>query len=177
MTNLSVDAAGLRSGRAASVIRPRDAGFNPEGPIHRDKSTCRRQIAMMHAILLNCVEPFVSAIDITMGDEVPVYSRASHSRIAVTAVALLLTATAGAPELCAAAADVQSEACADTIGLKLAKAVLPAPFGLPLRVQQSEAPSDLIQPCGAGAAMAGSYAAARRDAAAPRPVKRIREVE
>ena len=130
---------------------------------------------MMHAILLNCVEPFVSAIDITMGDEVPVYSRASHSRIAVTAVALLLTATAGAPELCAA--DVQSEACADTIGLKLAKAALPAPFGLPLRVQQSEATSDLIQPCGAGAAMAGSYAEARRDAAAPRPVKRIREVE
>src|SRR6202163_2029784 len=56
----------------------------------RHKPTRRRQIAMSRTILLNCVEPFLPAIDITMGDEVPVYSRASLSRTAVTVVALLL---------------------------------------------------------------------------------------
>ena len=51
---------------------------------------------MTRSILLNCVEPFLPAIDITMGDEVPVYSRASLSRTAATVVALFLTATASA---------------------------------------------------------------------------------
>jgi hypothetical protein len=155
---------------------------------------------MTHVILLNCVEPFVSALDITMGDEVPVYSRASHSRTAVTAVALLLTATAGGVAREFRGADAQSEAGA--IDLNRIKAALsgtlqsamnrPAvPFpsrvrpvrsiadigGLPLRMQQSEAMSDMIWVLGAGAAMAGSYAEAQRDPAAPQPIERIREVE
>jgi hypothetical protein len=157
---------------------------------------------MTRAILLNCVEPFVSAIDITMGDEVPVYSRASHSRTAATVVALLLTATTGAVAREFRAADAQSEVDASAIDLNRAEVALrgtlvpamnvPAvPFpnrakpvrlnadigGLRLRVQQSEAISDMIQPLGAGAAMAGIYAEARRDSAAPQPVERIREVE
>jgi TRAP-type C4-dicarboxylate transport system substrate-binding protein len=64
---------------------------------------------MTRTILLNCVEPFVPAIDITMGDEVPVYSRASLSRTAATVVALLLTATAGAVAREFRAAATQSE--------------------------------------------------------------------
>jgi hypothetical protein len=134
---------------------------------------------MTHVILLNCVEPFVSAIDITMGDEVPVYSRASHSRTAATVVTLLLTATTGAVAREFRAADAQSEVDASAIDLNRAKPVrLNADIdGLRLRVQQSEAISDMIQPLGAGAAMAGSHAEARRDSAAPQPVERIREVE
>jgi hypothetical protein len=134
---------------------------------------------MTRAILLNCVEPFVSAIDITMGDEVPVYSRASHSRTAATVVALLLTATTGGVVRAFRAADAQSEVDASAIDLNRAKPVrLNADIGgLRLRVQQSEAISDMIQPLGAGAAMAGSHAEARRDSAAPQPVERIREVE
>jgi hypothetical protein len=199
MTNLSVDAAGLRSGRAASVIRPRDAGFNPQRPIHRDKSTCPRQIATNRTILLSSVEPFVSTIDITMGDEVPVYSRAKLSRTAATVVALLLTATAAGVAREFRAADAQSEADAGAIDLKCTKVAGPGTFvpamnvpavpfpsrvgparsiaGIPTRVQQSEAMSDMIQPCGAGAAMAGSYAEARHDSAAPQPLERFREVE
>src|ERR1700738_2496390 len=76
----------------------------------RHKPTRRRQIAMTRTILLNCVEPFVPAIDITMGDEVPVYNRASLSRTAATVVALLLTAisaSAAAREF--RAADTQNE--------------------------------------------------------------------
>src|ERR1700730_11697882 len=79
-------------------------------PDSRHKPTRRRQIAMTRTILLNCVEPFVPAIDITMGDEVPVYNRASLSRTAATVVALLLTAisaSAAAREF--RAADTQSE--------------------------------------------------------------------
>jgi hypothetical protein len=134
---------------------------------------------MTRAILLNCVEPFVSAIDITMGDEVPVYSRASHSRTAATVVALLLTATTGGVAREFRAADAQSEVDASAIDLNRAKPVrLNADIdGLRLRVQQSEAISDMIQPLGAGAVMAGRYAEARRDSAAPQPVERIREVE
>jgi TRAP-type C4-dicarboxylate transport system substrate-binding protein len=64
---------------------------------------------MTRTILLNCVEPFVPAIDITMGDEVPVYSRASLSRTAATVVALLLTATASAAAREFRAADTQNE--------------------------------------------------------------------
>jgi hypothetical protein len=133
---------------------------------------------MTRAILLNCVEPFVSAIDITMGDEVPVYSRASHSRTAATVVTLLLTATTGAVAREFRAADAQSEVDASAIDLNRAKPVrLNADIdGLRLRVQQSEAISDMIQSLGAGA-MAGSHAEARRDSAAPQPVERIREVE
>src|SRR6202166_688137 len=78
-------------------------------PDSRHKQTRWQQIAMTRTILLNCVEPFVPAIDITMGDEVPVYSRASLSRTAATVVALLLTATASAVARESRAADTQSE--------------------------------------------------------------------
>jgi TRAP-type C4-dicarboxylate transport system substrate-binding protein len=64
---------------------------------------------MTRSILLNCVEPFLPAIDITMGDEVPVYSRASLSRTAATVVALFLTATASAAAREFRDADTQNE--------------------------------------------------------------------
>jgi hypothetical protein len=157
---------------------------------------------MTRTILLNCVEPFLPTIDITMGDEVPVYSRASLSRTAVTVVALLLTATAGAVAREFRAADTQSETHAGAIDLNRtnvallgtfvpAMNVLAIPFlnrvrpvraiadigGLRLRVQPSELMSDMIRALGAGAAMAASYAEAQRDPAAPQLIERIREVE
>jgi tripartite ATP-independent transporter DctP family solute receptor len=65
---------------------------------------------MPHTILLNCVEPFPRPTDITMGDIVPVFNRATNPRVVVIAVALFLTAVstgAGAREF--RAADTQSE--------------------------------------------------------------------
>jgi TRAP-type C4-dicarboxylate transport system substrate-binding protein len=64
---------------------------------------------MTRSILLNWVEPFLPTIDITMGDEVPVYSRASLSRTSATVVALFLTAMASAAAREFRAADTQSE--------------------------------------------------------------------
>jgi hypothetical protein len=157
---------------------------------------------MTRTILLNCVEPFLPTIDITMGDEVPVYSRASHSRTAATVVALLLTATAGAVALEFRAAATRSDSRAGAIdlhrtdvallGTRLPSMNVPAiPFlnrvgpvrstadigGLRLRVQPSELMSDMIRAPGAAAVMAGSYAEAQRDPAAARPVECIRKVE
>jgi hypothetical protein len=157
---------------------------------------------MTRTILLNCVEPFVSAIDITMGDEVPVYSRANLSRTAATVVALLLTATAGGVAREFRAADAPNGADAGAIDLNRTNVTLSGTFvpatnelamqflspisparsiadidGSRLPVQQSESMSDMIRALSAGAAMAGSYAEAQRDPAAPQPVKRIREVE
>jgi hypothetical protein len=61
-------------------------------------------------IRLKCVEPFLPIIDITMGDEVPVYSRASLSRTAATAVALFLMAiSAGAVARAAVGTDVRHD--------------------------------------------------------------------
>jgi hypothetical protein len=157
---------------------------------------------MTRMILLNCVEPFLPTIDITMGDEVPVYSRASHSRTAATVVALLLTATADAGAREFRAAETQSDWRAAAIDLHRTNvaprgALLPSmnapaiPFpnrvrpvrsiadigGLRLRVQPSEAMSDMIRAPGAAAAMAGSDAEAQRDPAAAQLIERIRKVE
>jgi hypothetical protein len=155
---------------------------------------------MTRTILLNCVEPFVPAIDITMGDEVPVYSRANLSRTAVTVVALLLTATAGGVAREFRAADAPNGAGAidlNRTNVTLSGTFVPATNELAMQflspisparsiadidgsripVQQSESMSDMIRALSAGAAMAGSYAEAQRDPAAPQPVKRIREVE
>jgi hypothetical protein len=151
---------------------------------------------MTRTILLNCIEPFVLAIDITMGDEVPVYSRASLSRTAVTVVALLLTATAGVVAREFRAADSKSETHAGAIDVNRTHVALLGTFvpamnvlvlnrvrpvhsigGLRLRVQPSELMSDMIRALGAGAAMAGSYAEAQRDPAAAQLIERIRKVE
>jgi TRAP-type C4-dicarboxylate transport system substrate-binding protein len=199
---------------------------------------------MTRSILLNCIEPFVPAIDITMGDEVPVYRRASLSRTAATVVALSLTAisaSAGAREF--RAADTQSEddptvealrytgrmiaersGCrheirvyhsrqfgeeketieqtrAGAIGLAFYDSGARAIYnrvrpvrsiadigGLRLRVQQSEAMSDMIRTLGAdpvglpfGQVLTGLasrlIAKAQRDPAAAQPIERIRMVE
>jgi hypothetical protein len=157
---------------------------------------------MTRTILLNCVEPFLPAIDITMGDEVPVYSRASLSRTAVTVVALLLTATAGAVAREFRAADTQSESHAGAIDFNRTNVALPGTFapamnvpamsflnrvrpvrsiadigGFRLFVRQPELMSDMIRALGAGVAMAGIYAKAQRDPAAAPLIERIREVE
>jgi TRAP-type C4-dicarboxylate transport system substrate-binding protein len=198
---------------------------------------------MTRTILLNCVEPFVPAIDITMGDEVPVYSRASLSRTAATVVALLLTATASAAAREFRAADTQSEVYPtvealrymgrmiaersggrheirvfhsrqfgeekETIEQTRAGAIDLAFYdsgarsiynrvrpvrsiadigGLRLRVQQSEAMSDMIRTVGAdpvelpfGQVLTGLatrlIAKAQRDPAAALLIERIRKVE
>jgi hypothetical protein len=157
---------------------------------------------MARTILLNCVEPFLPTIDITMGDEVPVYSRASLSRTAATVVALLLTATASVAAREFRAAETQSETHTGAIDLNRtnvallgtfvpAMNVLAIPFlnrvrpvrsiadigGLRLRLQQSELISDMIRAPGAGTAIAGSYPEAQRDPAAAQLIERIRKVE
>jgi hypothetical protein len=157
---------------------------------------------MTRTILLNCVEPFLPTIDITMGDEVPVYSRANHSRTTATVVALLLTATAGAVARQLRAAETQSDSHAGATGLNRTNVallgtfvpainVLALPFlnrvrpvrsiadigGLRLGVQPSELISDMIRALGAAAAMAGSDAQAQRDPAAAQLIERIRKVE
>jgi TRAP-type C4-dicarboxylate transport system substrate-binding protein len=136
-----------------SVIRPRDAGFNPEGPLHRDKSTCRQQIAMTRSILLNCVEPFLPAIDITMGDEVPVYSRASLSRTAATVAALFLTATASAAAREFRDADTRNEDYPTVQAPRYMSRMIAehsgGRHGLRPRVQQSELMSDMSRAPGA----------------------------
>ncbi len=65
---------------------------------------------MTGTILLNGIEPFLFSIDTTQGDEVPVFNRATISRVVGIVVALFLTAvstSAGAREF--RAADTQSE--------------------------------------------------------------------
>ena len=64
---------------------------------------------MTGTILLTSVEPFLPTIDITLGDEVPVYNRATISRAAAIVVALFLTAVS-------AAADAREFRAADTQG-------------------------------------------------------------
>ena len=137
-----------------------------------------------------------------MGDQVPVYSRASHSRTAAIVVALLLTATAGAVAREFRAAETQSDSHAGAIDLSRTHVALlgtfvpamnvPAiPFpnrirpvcsiadigGLRLRVQPSELMSDMIRALGAAAAMTASDAEAQRDHAAAQLIERIRKVE
>jgi hypothetical protein len=152
---------------------------------------------MTRMILLNCVEPFLPTIDITMGDEVPVYSRASHSRTAATVVALLLTATAGAVAPECRTAETGSDSRTGAIDLNRTDVALlgtllplmnvPAmPFlnrvrpdrsigGVRLWVQPSELMSDMIPL--PGAAVAGSDAEAQRNPAAAQLIERIRKVE
>jgi hypothetical protein len=157
---------------------------------------------MTRTILLNCVEPFLRTIDITMGDEVPVYSRASHSRTAATVVALLLTATAGAVGREFRAAEIQSDSRAGAVDITSTNVALPGTFvrsmnvlaipflirvrpvraiadigRLRLQVRQSELMSDMIRALGAGAAMAGSCAEVRCDPAAAQLIERICKVE
>jgi hypothetical protein len=155
---------------------------------------------MTRTILLNCVEPFLPTIDITMGDEVPVYSRASHSRTAATVVALPLTATAGAVAPECRTAETGSDSRTGAIDLNrtdvaLLATLLPLmnvpamPFlnrvrpdrsiadigGVRLWLQPSELMSDMIPP--PGAAVAGSDAEAQRNPAAAQLIERIRKVE
>jgi hypothetical protein len=183
------------------VIRPRDGGFNPE----RLKLARLRQIAMTRTILLNCIEPFLRSTDITMGDEVPVYSRASHSRTAVAVVALLMaTASAVACEFRAAEASSEDfptvQALRDDMGRMVAERsngrhetsdnVEPYRFaGLALYNSGVSSIDNRVRPVRPIAdpgglrlrlqqseLMAGTYAA-QRNPAALQPIERIREVE
>jgi TRAP-type C4-dicarboxylate transport system substrate-binding protein len=104
---------------------------------------------MTRSILLNCVEPFLPAIDIIMGDEVPVYSRASLSRTAATVVALFLTATASAAAREFRDADTRNEDYPTVQALRYMSRLIAehsgGRHGLRLRVQQSELMSDMIR--------------------------------
>jgi TRAP-type C4-dicarboxylate transport system substrate-binding protein len=108
---------------------------------------------MTRSILLNCVEPFLPAIDITMGDEVPVYNRASLSRTAATVVALFLTATASAAAREIRDADTQNEDYPTVQALRYMSRMIAehsgGRHGLRLRVQQLELMSDMIRTLGA----------------------------